>query len=127
MVSFVNTSKYLFFEDILALLLTDVLLFLQEKDQKYIFAAVVSIWPRDVYFKWLIQLLTNCKNIQVLWYWLVDRHYPKPLRGPSILGFLPYHAFPDTQMLMLGMAGFFWTLVLFPLVGPYCTRCHHHS
>lgn len=32
-----------FFEDILALLLTDVLLFLQEKDQKYIFAAVVSI------------------------------------------------------------------------------------
>lgn len=51
MVCFINTSNIFFFEDILALLLTDVLLFLQEKDQKYIFAAVVSIWPYDAYFK----------------------------------------------------------------------------
>lgn len=43
---------WVFFKDILALLLTDVLLFLQEKDQKYIFAAVVSILPCDAYFKW---------------------------------------------------------------------------
>jgi hypothetical protein len=42
-VCIINTSTVSFFEDILALLLTDVLLFLQEKDQKYIFAAVVSI------------------------------------------------------------------------------------
>ena len=48
-----NTSNIFFsFEDILALLLTDVLLFLQEKDQKYIFAAVVSIRPCDEYFNW---------------------------------------------------------------------------
>lgn len=44
MVCITNISNvFFFFEDILALLLTDVLCFLQEKDQKYIFAAVVSI------------------------------------------------------------------------------------
>lgn len=51
-VCFINTNSTFFFEDILALLLSDVLLFLQEKDQKYIFAAVVSILPCDAYFKW---------------------------------------------------------------------------
>lgn len=35
-------SHLIFFADTLALLLTDVLVFLQEKDQRFIFAAVVS-------------------------------------------------------------------------------------
>lgn len=35
-------SHLIFVADILALLLTDVLVFLQEKDQRFIFAAVVS-------------------------------------------------------------------------------------
>uniref|UniRef100_A0A8C3Q202 Rho guanine nucleotide exchange factor 28 n=1 Tax=Chrysolophus pictus TaxID=9089 RepID=A0A8C3Q202_CHRPC len=46
------------FKDTLALLLTDMLLFLQEKDQKYIFAAVVSILSDFVQF-WLTESLNN--------------------------------------------------------------------
>lgn len=41
-----NQSTYnytLLFSDTLALLLTDVLVFLQEKDQRFVFASVVSL------------------------------------------------------------------------------------
>lgn len=37
-------SNLIFVADTLALLLTDVLVFLQEKDQRFIFAAVVGVF-----------------------------------------------------------------------------------
>lgn len=37
-------SNLIFIADTLALLLTDVLVFLQEKDQRFIFAAVVRVF-----------------------------------------------------------------------------------
>lgn len=51
--------SFFFISDILALLLTDVLVFLQEKDQRFVFASVVSINPkrhfeiRDNYSRYL--------------------------------------------------------------------------
>lgn len=48
------------FTDILALLLTDTLIFLQEKDQKYTFATVVS--PENEPHKYIDDSRPDCKN-----------------------------------------------------------------
>lgn len=52
--------------DTLAVLLTDVLVFLQEKDQRFIFAAVVNLLPKSGFKKVFLHPLTYLYEFYLL-------------------------------------------------------------